>query len=84
MTNVVIYTKDWCGYCQAAKRLLTQLGYQYQEIDVTHDLARYEEMKKKADGRRTVPQVFFDGTGIGGYTELAALAEQDKLPKNAG
>lgn len=81
MSSVVIYSKDWCGYCQAAKRLLTQLGYEYQEIDVTHDLALYEEMKLKADGRRTVPQIFFDGNGIGGYTELAALAQNGKLPK---
>ena len=81
MPSVVIYPKDWCGYCHAAKRLLTQLGYAYEEIDVTHDLPRYEEMKLKANGRRTVPQIFFDGAGIGGYTELAAMAQNGKLPK---
>jgi glutaredoxin 3 len=77
--EVLIYTKDWCSYCQAAKALLTQLGYAYHEIDVTHDRERYQEMLALADGRTTVPQIFFDGASIGGYTELSRLIREGKL-----
>lgn len=80
MSEIEIYTKDWCSFCRAAKELLTRLGYQYHDIDVTHDLAGYRAMVARADGRSTVPQIFFDGTGIGGYTELTALVRSGKLP----
>lgn len=74
--QVIIYTKDWCGYCRAAKQVLSQLGLSYEEVDVTHDAARYQEMLDRSEGRRTVPQIFIDGEGIGGYTELVALVRQ--------
>lgn len=80
MPEIEIYTKDWCGFCRAAKDLLTRLGYPYRDIDVTHDLDAYRAMVARADGRNTVPQIFFDGAGIGGYTELAALVRAGKLP----
>ena len=80
MPEVVIYTKDWCGYCSAAKALLTRLGFRYQEIDVTHDRALYGEMLARAEGRSTVPQIFFDNAGIGGYTDLASKAANGTLP----
>lgn len=80
MPRIEIYTKDWCGYCRAAKALLDRLGYTYRDIDVTYDSALWSAMVERADGRRTVPQVFIDGTGIGGYTELSALARAGKLP----
>lgn len=80
MPEIVIYTKDWCSYCRAAKDLLTRLGYQYQEIDVTHDLDGYRAMVARAEGRSTVPQIFIDGTGIGGYTELGARVRAGTLP----
>lgn len=80
MPEIVIYSKDWCGYCHAAKELLTRQGFTFQEIDVTHDRARHTEMLEKAEGRRTVPQIFIDGKSIGGYTDLAALIRAGKLP----
>ena len=80
MNEIVIYTKDWCGYCRAAKQLLEQLGQAYQEIDVTSDQAGYEEMLGKSDGRTSVPQIFFNGRGIGGYTDLARLVRENKFP----
>lgn len=80
MPDIEIYTKDWCGYCRAAKQLLERLGYRYRDIDVTHDMETYSAMVKRADGRTSVPQIFLDGTGIGGYTELSALARTGKLP----
>ena len=79
MTEVVLYTKDWCGYCHAAKNLLNQLGYKYTDLDVTHDLALYQEMRQKAKGRSTVPQIFIDGQHIGGCEDLYALDRDGKL-----
>lgn len=77
MSNeVVIYTKSWCGYCHAAKRLLDQLKMPYEEVDVTSDQERYREMVDRADGRTTVPQIFIDGRGIGGYTDLYRLLQR--------
>ena len=70
MPKTEIYTKDWCGYCRAAKQLLAQLGYAFEEIDVTHDEAGYQQMLARSPGSRTVPQIFIDGKSIGGYTDL--------------
>lgn len=81
---IVIYTKDWCSYCRAAKDLLQRLGYRYAEVDVTSDPQRYREMVGRADGRTTVPQIFIDGTGIGGYTELSALVRSGRLQAAGG
>jgi glutaredoxin 3 len=83
MPAIVIYSKDWCGYCQAAKQLLTRLGYQYEDIDVTHDVARYQEMRQRSN-RSTVPQIFIDGVSVGGYTDLSALVRDQKLLPAAG
>lgn len=80
MSDIVIYTKNWCGYCRAAKALLQQLGQPFREIDVTSDAATYDEMVKLADGRETVPQIFIDGQGIGGYTDLNQLVSAKKFP----
>lgn len=80
MTRVVIYTKDWCGYCTAAKQLLGKLGYQYQEIDVTGDLEQYKQMRERAGGRSTVPQIFMDDVSIGGFNELSSLFREKRLP----
>jgi len=79
MPKIEVYTKDWCGYCRAAKQLLTQLGYPYEEIDVTHDVAGYQQMLARAPGSRTVPQIFFDGVNIGGYTDLYEQVRSGKI-----
>ncbi len=73
MKNVEIYTSPICGYCLRAKRLLDRKGVAYREIDVFTDRAAKAEMIDRAEGRRTVPQIFIDGRPIGGSQELAAL-----------
>ena len=83
MPIIEIYTKNWCGYCRAAKALLDQSGYQYSEIDVTEDAQEFQQMVERSQGRRTVPQIFIDGVGIGGYRELAMLAREGNLPVSA-
>lgn len=74
--SITIYTKDWCGYCRGAKQVLDDLELDYEEIDVTHDEEQYQAMLSRAEGRRTVPQIFINDKGIGGYTELVQMVRQ--------
>jgi len=78
MAEVVIYTKPWCGYCSRARRLLESKGVEFEEIDVSRDRAREDEMIRRAR-RYTVPQVFIDGRHVGGSDELAALNAMGEL-----
>ena len=81
MSDITIYTKDYCGYCARAKALLTAKDVDFTEIDVTNDRALEAEMIE-CSGRRTVPQIFIDDHHIGGFDDLAALdagAELDPL-----
>lgn len=73
MATVEIYTTPLCPFCWRAKRLLSDKGVDFEEIDLWAEPKRREEMLSRADGRRTVPQVFIDGRGIGGSDELAEL-----------
>jgi glutaredoxin 3 len=73
MASVEIYTSPLCGYCHAAKRLLTQKGVTYVETDVARDPAQRRVMMDRAGGRHTVPQIFIDGQHIGGCDDLFAL-----------
>lgn len=79
MKSVEIYTTPMCGYCHAAKRLLTSKNVSFKEIDVSRDRERRQEMLARANGRHTVPQIFVEETHVGGYDELAALDRQGKL-----
>ena len=76
---VEIYSSVWCPFCYRAKRLLEQKGVDYKEIEVSDDPTLKSEMLSRSDGRYTVPQVFIDGTGIGGSDELVALNQSGKL-----
>ena len=79
MKKVTIYTGPLCNYCDAAKRLLARNNASYNEINIaTVDVAMYE-MIKKANGKRTIPQIFFDDQHIGGYDEIRALEKENKL-----
>ena len=72
-SRILVYSTPFCGYCAAAKRLLTAKGAEYTEIDVMMDPERRQEMLAKSGGLRTVPQIFIDGRHIGGFDELNAL-----------
>jgi glutaredoxin 3 len=81
MANVVVYTIEQCPYCAAAKALLRQKAVVFEEIDVDADPGLREKMIE-ASGRRTVPQIFINGSPIGGFAELRALdldGELDRL-----
>lgn len=79
MKPVTIYTSPTCGYCFAAKRLLSAKGVSFEEIDVSRDPARRAEMVERAGGRRTVPQIFIGGEGVGGFDDIAALDRAGRL-----
>jgi glutaredoxin len=70
--QVKMYTKEFCSFCYAAKRLLTKRGISYQEILLTGALETEQEMRD-VTGNSTVPQILIDGNAIGGYTELVVL-----------
>ena len=79
MKVITIYTGPFCNYCDAAKRLLTRNNATYNEIDIAKTDGAIDEMIKKANGKRTIPQIFFDDQHIGGYDEVRALEKDNKL-----
>jgi glutaredoxin 3 len=79
MRPVTIYTTPFCGYCMAAKRLLSDKGVRFDEIDVLRDPERRQEMIQRSRGGRTVPQIFVGETAVGGYDEISALDRAGKL-----
>lgn len=79
MKQVEIYSSPLCGFCHAAKRLLNSKSVNFTEYNVLTDPKLKPEMIKRADGARTVPQIFIDGVGIGGCDELYALERAGKL-----
>ncbi len=76
--DVTIYVTGYCGFCVRAKRLLSEKGVRYTEVDVEgrDDLRTW---LRQTTGQRTVPQVFINGQSVGGYTDIAALDEAGEL-----
>ena len=72
MAQVVIYTTNYCPYCSAAKALLRRKNVNFEEIDVTDDPSRRDEMERLSQ-RWTVPQIFIDGQPIGGFDDMNRL-----------
>jgi glutaredoxin 3 len=79
MASVTIYTTAFCPYCFMAKRLLTEKGASFQEIDVTGNRPARAELRAKAGGRTTVPQIWIGELHVGGSSELDALEREGKL-----
>ena len=80
MAEIIIYTTPVCPYCVRAKSLLKQKGHTiFTEIDVSTDEALRDEMTKKSGCKRTVPQIFINGTHVGGSDDLYALDKAGKL-----
>ena len=79
MTDIQIYTKDYCPYCAAAKALLARKGAPFTEIDILAHPERRAEMIQKAGGRTTVPQIFIGGRHVGGSDDLHALDAAGRL-----
>ena len=81
MKPVEIYTSALCGYCHAAKRLLSRKGARFVEHDVGRDPALRQVMVERSGGRRTVPQIFIDGQHVGGCDDLHELDRAGRLDR---
>jgi glutaredoxin 3 len=79
MPSITIYTKSWCPYCAAAKRLLDEKGAAFTEIDIEKQPDLRAEMIQKANGRTTVPQIFIGDRHVGGCDDLYALDDNGQL-----
>lgn len=79
MARVEIYTRAFCGYCSAAKRLLAGKGVDFEEYDITLGGPKRAEMLERANGRTSVPQIFIDGLHVGGSDDLHALDRDGRL-----
>jgi glutaredoxin 3 len=79
MQPVEIYTSPTCGFCHAAKRLLTSKSVNFVEFDVARVPAKRQEMMARAHGRHTVPQIFVGQTHVGGCDDLYDLERAGKL-----
>ena len=84
MAEIVIYSSMFCPFCWRAKGLLQNKGVAFEEIDVDGRPDLRREMAERAEGRSTVPQIFIDGTPIGGSDELAALDSDGALDRMLG
>jgi len=79
MPEITIYTTPLCPYCQMAKGLLRKKNAAFTEIDVSGDPALRQTMTARANGRRTVPQIFIGNTHVGGCDDLHALDAAGRL-----
>ena len=79
MAEVVIYTRDFCHYSDAARDLLTRKGVAFREINATGNRELRSEMIERANGGSTFPQIFVGETHVGGCDDLYALEEAGKL-----
>ena len=79
MKNVTVYMGPRCSFCDASKRLLARNNIAYKEINIASEEGKMDEMLKKSNGKRTIPQIFFDDYHVGGYEELRALEKEKKL-----
>jgi glutaredoxin 3 len=76
---IEIYTRPGCGYCSAAKSLLTRKKAAFTERDVASDPGLRQEMWNRAGDGATFPQIFIGEIHVGGCEELYALDREGKL-----
>ena len=79
MKDVTVYMGPRCNFCDAAKRLLVRNNIVFNEINIALQEGKREEMLSKSNGRKTIPQIFFDDLHVGGYEELRALEKKGEL-----
>ena len=81
MKNITMYSGPLCNFCDAAKRLFLRNNLEFKEIDISAKDGLRDEMIRKANGKRTIPQIFFDNFHVGGYVELRELEKKGELIK---
>ena len=78
--DVLLYTTSWCPFCRRAKTLLKEKGVKWKELDIAADRDHRQAMTQ-ASGRNTVPQIFINGTHVGGFDDLFELDAKGMLDK---
>jgi len=81
--KIVMYTRGFCGYCSAARKLLKAKGVEFDDLDTTLNAKLRREMAERS-GRQTVPQIFVGDKHVGGYDDLAALEKAGQLNELLG
>ena len=81
MVNVDIYTTSYCPFCIRAKKLLANKKVEFNEIDLSENPDKFEEMLSKSNGARTVPQIFVNGEHIGDCDHIHDLDQKGELDK---
>ena len=84
MKKVKIYTTPYCPFCKRAKQLLKGKNIDFKEIDLSEEPEKFDEMIKKSNGARTVPQIFVDDTHIGDCDYIHELDNKGELDKILG
>ena len=79
MKKILMYSGPMCNFCEAAKRLLDRNNLKYEVIDISNGDGIRDEMIKKSNGKRSIPQIFFNDYHVGGYQELRELEKENKL-----
>ena len=82
--KIEMYSTNYCPFCVKAKALLERKGVNFEVIDVTNDDEARMALVKKANGLRTVPQIFIDDKHIGGCDDLYALDSKGELDSLLG
>jgi|TARA_A200000113_G_scaffold114240_1_gene102628 glutaredoxin 3 len=81
MVNIDIYTTSYCPFCIRAKKLLANKKVEFNEIDLSENPDKFEEMLSKSNGARTVPQIFVNGEHIGDCDHIHDLDQKGELDK---
>ncbi len=84
MKKVEIYTWQYCPFCIRAKSLLNKKNIQFIEYKIDGDESAREKMSQRANGKRSLPQIFIDNNSIGGCDDLYSLEEDNKLDSLIG
>ena len=79
MKKILMYSGPMCNFCEAAKRLLDRNNLEYKIIDISTGENLRDEMTAKSNGKRTIPQIFFNDYHVGGYQELRELEKLGTL-----
>ena len=84
MKKITIYTTPYCPFCMRAKQLLRGKNIDFKEIDLSEEPEKFDEMSKKSNGAKTVPQIFVDDAHIGDCDYIHELDNKGKLDKILG
>ena len=81
MKKIIMYSGPMCSFCEAAKRLLKRNNLDFEIVDISSKDGLMQEMLQKSNGKKTIPQIFFNDKHIGGYVELRELEKNGNLFK---